>query len=66
MLKNCLEKIVTYNVSSISFFCLTTCINGFDQRKAVEMALLPVKIWLESYRSFVNFIIICTHKKEDY
>ena len=69
--KSCLQNVLTYNVKSIAFccvakFCILLCIPGFDQRKAAEVALATVRLWLESNHSSVYRVIFCTYKNVDY
>ena len=64
--KNCLQNVLIYNVKSIEFCCIATGISEFDQKKAVEVALATVTLWLESNHSSVNCVIFCIYENVDY
>ena len=64
--KTCLQDILTYNITSIAFCCIATGISEFDQKKAAEVALATVRLWLESNHSSVDCVIFCTYENADY
>ena len=61
-----LQNVLTNNVKSIAFCCIATCISEFDQKKAAEVALATVRLWLESNHSSVDCVIFCTYENADY
>ena len=61
---SCLVKVLTNNIRFIVFCCLATGIYGFDQRKAAEMALATVRLWLESNGSSVDCINFCLNENK--
>ena len=61
-----LQNVLTNNVKSIAFCCIATCISEFDQKKAAEVALATVRLWLESNHSFVDRVIFCRYESADY
>ena len=63
--KNCLQSVLIYNVKSIAFCCIATAISEFDQKKAAEVALATVRLWLESNHSSVDRVIFCTYENAD-
>ena len=52
---SCLQNVLTW---------LATGICGFDQRKATEIALGTVRLWLESNHSSVNHVIFCAYEMQ--
>ena len=58
--ENYLQNALTY-ANSIAFYYVATDICEFDQRKAAEIALVTVRLWLESNHSSVDRVIFCTH-----
>ena len=64
--ESCLQNVLTYPIKSIAFCCIATGIYGFDQRKAAEIALNTVRVWLEYNHLSVNRIIFCTYENEDF
>ena len=64
--KSCLQNVLTYYVKSIAFCIVAAGICGFDQVKAAEIALAPVRLWLESNHSSVDRVIFCTHENANY
>ena len=51
---------------SLAFCCVVTGISEFDQKKAAEVALATVRLWLESNHSSVDCVIFCACENEDY
>ena len=54
---SCLQNVLTW---------VATGICEFDQRKAAEIALGTVTLWLESNHSSVNHVIVCAYENADY
>ena len=55
-----------YRLFSLAFCCVVTGISEFDQKKAAEVALATVRLWLESNHSSVDCVIFCTCENADY
>lgn len=67
--ESCLHNVLTYdrnNIKSIAFCCISTGVFKFDRRKAAEIALNTVRVWLEFNRLSVDRIIFCTYENEDF
>ena len=64
--KSCLWDVLTYGVKSIVFCCVASGIHGLDQRKAAEIALATVRLWIESNHFPVDCVIFCIYKNGDY
>ena len=64
--ESCLQIVLTRDIKSIAFCCIATGIFGFNPRKAVEIALNTVRVWLESHHSSIDRVIFCTYKDEDF
>ena len=64
--KSCLQNVLTYKVKSIAFCCIATGIFEFDHKKAAEVALATVRLWLESNHSSVDRVIFCIYVNADY
>ena len=64
--KSCLQNVLTYNIKSIAFCCITTGISEFNQKEAAEVALATVRLWLESNHSSVDRVIFCIYENADY
>ena len=60
------REVLAYNVKSISFFCGTIGIPGFDPREAAKIALATVRLWLESNHSSIDRVIFCANENADY
>ena len=55
--KSCLQKVLAYNVKSITFCCGAIGISGFHPRETAKMALATIKLWLESNHSSIDYVI---------
>ena len=64
--KSCLQKVVVYNVKSVTSSCGAIDFPGFDPREAAKMALATVRLWLESNHSSIDRVIFCTFENADY
>ena len=69
--KNCMIVISCLQVFCLSCKFLTFSsqavgIPGFDPRKAAKMALVTIKLWLESNQSPIDCVIFCTYENADY
>ena len=59
--ENCLQNVLTYNIKSIAFCCISTGIFEYDNKEAAIVALESVQSWLEKNYQSVEKIIFCTH-----
>ena len=58
--RSCVHSVVlSYDVKSITFYCVATGICGF-------VALATVRIWLELNHSSADPVIFCTYENADY
>lgn len=64
--KSYLQNFLTYDVESIAFCCVTTGIHWFDHKKAVEIALVTVRLWHESNHLSVDGVIVFPYENADY
>ena len=64
--QNCLLSVLTNNVKSIVFPCISTGIFNFPNRDAAHIALKAARSWLETYHSAIEQIIFCTYDDEDW
>ena len=55
--ESCLQNILAKNIRSIAFCCISTGIFNFDKRKAAEIALNTVRVWLESNHLCIDRVI---------
>ena len=55
-----------YNVKSLAFCCGAIGIPGFDPRRAAKMAIVTVRLCLESNHSSIDPVIFCTFENVDY
>lgn len=64
--KSYLQNFLTYDVESIAFCCVATGIHWFDHKKAVEIALVTVRLWHESNHLSVDGVIVFPYENADY
>ena len=63
---DCLEQVLTYNVKSIVFPCISTGLFKFPNRKAAQIALYSVRKWMENNYSQIDQVVFCTYEDHDF
>lgn len=61
--KNCLEKALENNISEISFPSLSTGTHMFPKKKAVEIAIKTIEMFLEENKELKKVYIVCKDKE---
>jgi len=62
---NCLNLMLENGLRTIAFPCMSTGVYGYPQKKACNVALRTVRMWLQENHQEVDRIIFCLFTQED-